>query len=127
MSAKKCSMKTLSTKNDPAILDRLYDVVQDRRSNPRQDSYVSALLQEDAEKIHAKLMEEAWEVVEASRDTDRKAVIHEIADLWFHCLVLMGARDIPPEDIYSELMKRWGKPGLQEKKERRKNALLPET
>jgi phosphoribosyl-AMP cyclohydrolase/phosphoribosyl-ATP pyrophosphohydrolase len=47
-------------------------------------------------------------------------IIHEMADLWFHSLVLLGALNVSPQEIYEELEKRWGKSGIKEKEARSK-------
>jgi len=47
-------------------------------------------------------------------------MIHEMGDLWFHCTVLLGYWDIPPEEVYRELTRRWGQSGLEEKAQRKK-------
>jgi phosphoribosyl-ATP pyrophosphohydrolase len=47
-------------------------------------------------------------------------MIHEMGDLWFHCTVLLGYRDIPPAEVYREFTRRWGQSGLEEKAQRKK-------
>lgn len=113
-------MKKTCTKND--ILSELYEVVLDRRLHPSSASYVSSLLRKGADKIHGKISEEAAELIDASAAASRSDVIHETADLWFHCLVLLGLHDIPPGEIYDELMRRRGISGLAEKESRKKHA-----
>jgi len=108
-------MKKMSTNSGCDILSRLYEVVLDRRRAPSEKSYVASLLQEGAEKIHAKIAEESGEVLDASHRGSRTDIIHETADLWFHCIVLLGHHGIAPADIYRELERRWGTSGLEEK------------
>jgi phosphoribosyl-ATP pyrophosphohydrolase len=113
-------MKKTCTKND--ILSELYQVVLDRRQRPADASYVSALLRSGGANIRAKISEEAAELTDASAAGSRGAVIHEMADLWFHCLVLLGHHEISPGDIFNELLRRRGVSGLAEKESRNNNA-----
>lgn len=110
-------MKKISTKsnNDSHILNKLYQVVQERKRNPQSDSYVALLLQKGRDTIHAKVTEEADELIDASHRGLKKDIIHEMSDLWFHCMVLLGFWDIEPAAIYQELSKRWGRSGLKAK------------
>ncbi len=100
------------------ISRRLYEMVQDRQANPREGSYVSGLLQEDVDRILKKVVEEAGEVVLAGKNRDRDEIVYEVADLWFHTLILLGYFSVPPEDIYRELGKRFGKSGIRAPKEK---------
>ena len=114
-SAKRCLMHMTSTKSSGCILDMLYDVVRDRCRNPQNDSYVASLLSGGADALYAKIIEEAGELVAASRHRVPEQIVHEAADLWFHTIVLLGSLNIPPREIYQELERRWGTSGLQEK------------
>ncbi len=95
------------------ITQRLYEMVAHRKANPSSDSYVSKLLQGDVDRILKKVVEEAGEVVLAGKNSDREEIIYEMADLWFHSLVMLGQYSIPPEEIYQELGKRYGKTGIR--------------
>ncbi len=95
------------------ITQRLYETVSHRKANPRSDSYVSKLLQGDVDRILKKVVEEAGEVVLAGKNSNREEIICEMADLWFHSLVMLGHFSIPPEEIYQELGKRFGKSGIR--------------
>lgn len=97
------------------ILQKLYRVILERSESLPSNSYVAALLQQGRERIHAKISEEAQEVIAASSEASREQLIHEMADLWFHCLVLLGYWQVPPDDIYTELARRFGHPGLKNK------------
>lgn len=88
----------------------VWNVVDDRRRNPREGSYVSGLYEKGLDKILKKISEEAGEVVIASKNESRKEVIYETADLWFHSLIALSYFDITPEDIFEELGRRFGKP-----------------
>ncbi len=110
----------MKNRDENDILSSLYQVVLDRRNNPRPDSYVAALLKKGPEAIHAKISEETGELIEASRRSSPDEIIHEMADLWFHTVVLLGTSEIEPAAVYRELELRWGRSGLQEKAARGK-------
>ena len=103
------------------ILDRIYKVIEDRKAHPRERSYVSSLMEKGTGDILDKIVEETGELIAGVLNEDRKQVIHEMADLWFHTLVLLGTLDVSPQEIYDELEKRWGKSGIEEKESRDKN------
>lgn len=98
------------------IIDNLYEVILDRKRNMREGSYVSSLFKNGRDKILKKISEEASEVVIGSKNEKKEEIVWEIADLWFHTLVLLGYHDITPEDIYRELQKRFGKSGVKDNK-----------
>jgi phosphoribosyl-ATP pyrophosphohydrolase len=101
------------------IVDRVYRVILDRRARPRDDSYVSRLLANGEDKVLQKLGEEAVEAILAAKSGDADALVHELADLTFHALVLLGAKGIPPERVAQELARRFGTSGIAEKASRR--------
>jgi len=94
------------------ILEALYQVILDRKANPTDSSYTASLMQKGLDKILKKLGEEATEVV------IREEIVYESADLFFHILVLLGHQDIPLEDVFEELYRRFGTSGIQEKASR---------
>lgn len=102
------------------ILDSVYKVVLDRKSNPRENSYVSSLFSKGTDSILKKIGEEASELLISGKGTKKEEVIHEMADLWFHSLILLGHLDIKPEEVYGELNRRFGKSGIEEKEQRSK-------
>ena len=91
------------------ILQRVHDVIMDRKRNPQEGSYTCSLFTAGQEKILKKVSEEASEVLIASMAADRSQVIHEVADLFYHVLVLLGFHDIPLAVVYDELANRYGK------------------
>ncbi len=95
------------------ITQRLYEMVAYRKANPSSDSYVSKLLKGDVDRILKKVVEEAGEVVLAGKNENREEIIYEMADLWFHTLVMLGHYSISPDEIYQELGKRFGKTGIR--------------
>jgi len=93
------------------ILDDLYSIILSRKNNPSEDSYVSSLFAKGKDEILKKIGEEAIEVIIASKAMDRKQLTSELADLWFHCMVLMTEDGLSHSDILKELESRFGKKG----------------
>jgi phosphoribosyl-ATP pyrophosphohydrolase len=104
---------------DPAILYRLTEVIEGRKNSDPETSYVAKLLYEGQDKILKKIAEESAEVLLASKEQDKSHVIREVADLWFHCLVLLAHHNVGPDDVLNELGRREGVSGLDEKAARR--------
>ncbi len=102
------------------ILDAVYHVIQERRQNPSEKSYVASLFAKGLDKILGKIGEEATETAVAGKGGDPEEVVYEVADLFFHTLVLLGWYDLPPERIYAELRRRFGLSGIEEKAGRSK-------
>lgn len=100
------------------ILDAVYHVIQERRQNPGEKSYVASLFAKGLDKILGKIGEEATEAAVAGKGGDPDEVVYECADLFFHTLVLLGYYDLPPERIYAELRRRFGMSGIAEKESR---------
>lgn len=88
------------------ILDDLYSVILERKRNPSADSYVSTLISKGKDEILKKIGEESIEVIIASKAEEREQIVCELADLWFHCLVLMAEEGLSHSDIFQELEKR---------------------
>ena len=99
------------------ILERLMATLRQRREADPNDSYVAALYRDGLPAIAAKIREEAEEAAEAA-DGDAAHLTREVADLWFHTLVLLAARDLDAQDVLAELQRRFGTSGLQEKASR---------
>lgn len=89
----------------------LYDTIMSRRANPTEGSYTCYLFSQGLDKILKKVGEECAETIIASKNSDKEALINEISDLFYHVSVLMAQKDITPEDIAAELIKRSGKTG----------------
>ena len=106
------------------ILERLADVVESRKGADPSASYVSRLLAEGEDAVLKKLAEEATETVMACKDGDRRRIVSETADLWFHCLILLAHYGLRPSDVLAELRRREGISGLDEKAARSRDARL---
>ena len=103
------------------IIDALYQVIQERKANPGENSYTASLMHKGLDKILKKIGEEATEVVIAAKGGKREEIIYESADLIYHLLALLGYREIPVEDVYEELRRRFGVSGIEEKNSRNRN------
>ena len=101
------------------VLRRLYLTLQARKSAPPDQSYVASLYAKGLDTILKKLGEEAAETLIAAKNPDRDALVYEMADLWFHSLVLLAANDIPLEKLSEELERRMGRSGHEEKASRK--------
>jgi phosphoribosyl-ATP pyrophosphohydrolase len=100
------------------ILARLEAVIAARRSAEAGASYVASLNAKGLDAILKKIGEEATETVIAAKAGGREAIVHETADLWFHCLVMLAWHGVPVSDVLAELERREGRSGLDEKKSR---------
>ena len=100
------------------ILDRLDKILEDRKSSNPKDSYIASLYKKGNNHICDKVVEEASELVEATRQSENQ-IIHESADLLFHVLVLLASHDIKYVRILEELESRFGTSGIEEKKNRK--------
>jgi phosphoribosyl-ATP pyrophosphohydrolase len=103
---------------DLDTLARLEAAIASRRGADPKASYVASLHAKGQDHILKKLGEEATETVIASKGGDRGAVVHEMADLWFHCLVLLSHHGIPVAEVLAELERREGRSGIEEKESR---------
>jgi phosphoribosyl-ATP pyrophosphohydrolase len=97
------------------VLDRLARVIASRRGAEPSSSYVAALFAKGDDAILKKIGEEATETVMAAKDGDKLRITAEVADLWFHCLVLLARHGLSPDDVRAELARREGTSGLAER------------
>lgn len=104
---------------DSDTLARLEAVIAARRGADPDSSYVARLNARGVRKIAQKLGEEATETIIAALAEDRAALVGEAADLLFHLLVLLGAKDVPLADVLAELDRREGTSGIAEKASRK--------
>jgi len=87
-------------------IDELYKIIKDRQEKMPEGSYVASLLKAGQDRIIQKVGEEATEVIIAAKNSDKQKTISEVADLWFHLLVMLISFNITPEEILAELEKR---------------------
>ena len=93
------------------MLQRLFEIIEDRKQNPAEGSYTNHLLNEGYERVAQKVGEEAVEVVIAGALQGRERVISESADLIYHLFVLLSQQDIRLEEVEAELERRHAKAG----------------
>jgi phosphoribosyl-ATP pyrophosphohydrolase len=100
-------------------LDRLARMIEGRKGGDADKSYVAKLLAGHEDALLKKIGEEATETVIAAKSGDKAALVHETADLWFHCLIVLARYGLGPEEVMRELARREGTPGLDEKAARK--------
>lgn len=102
------------------VLQALYATIESRKSADASSSYTASLYAKGVDAILKKVGEEAAETLIAAKNPDDQALVHELADLWFHTLVLMAQRDLPLGRLTDELARRAGTSGHAEKAARSK-------
>ncbi len=95
------------------ILEAVLRTIRHRQAHPQQGSYTTKLFEGGHDKILKKVAEEAGEVLLASKGGKREEIIYEIADLYFHTLMVLGYHGLDLHEIYQELGRRFGKSGLR--------------
>lgn len=88
-------------------INRVFAVIADRQKNPKEGSYTNRLLDEGQDEILKKIGEEAIEVILAASAQGNERLVSELADLTYHCLVLLAARGLAPADVAAELDRRY--------------------
>ncbi len=102
-------------------LQQLADILEQRKLESADKSYVASLYAKGLDTILKKVGEEATETVIAAKNGDKEQIIYETADLWFHSLVMLAHQDLGPNDVLKELQRRFGLSGLEEKAQRNKS------
>jgi phosphoribosyl-ATP pyrophosphohydrolase len=102
------------TDGGDGVLARLAATIDARKNAAPSTSYVASLFARGDDAILKKIGEEATEAVMAAKDGDKIRITAEIADLWFHCLVLLARHGLGPDDVLAELARREGTSGLTE-------------
>lgn len=97
------------------VLSAVQDTLESRRAADPSESYTAQLLHKGQDSILKKVIEEAGEVLLASKDGDSAHLVYEMADLWFHNMVLLTHHRIRVEEVLAELARRQGLSGLAEK------------
>lgn len=100
------------------ILDRLSRLLDERKGADPDSSYVAKLHHKGLDAILKKIGEEATETVMAAKDGNRDQVVREVADLWFHSLILLAHLDLNAQSVRDELERREGVSGHAEKASR---------
>ncbi len=88
------------------ILEEVYKIVEDRKKNPKKNSYTTYLFEEGIDKILKKVGEETSEVIIGAKNNSKEETVYEISDLIYHLTVLMVDMGISYDDIYKELESR---------------------
>jgi phosphoribosyl-ATP pyrophosphohydrolase len=96
------------------ILERIAESIHERKSGDPAKSYVAKLFAQGDDAMLKKIGEEATETVMAAKDGDRARIVAEMADLWFHAMVVLAAFGLKPQDVLDELTRREGLSGLEE-------------
>jgi len=103
---------------DDDILARLEKTIAARRGAEPGTSYVASLNAKGLDAILKKVGEEGTETILAAKGASKEALVHEVADLWFHCIVMLGWHGIGVAEVLAELARREGRSGIEEKNSR---------
>ena len=103
------------------VLQELALILEQRKQAEPDSSYVASLYHKGLDAILKKIGEEATETIIAAKGGDAAELVYEIADLWFHTMVLLADQGLGPDQILSELERRFGLSGLEEKAARNKS------
>ena len=103
---------------DQEILGQIQSVLIARKSADQEQSYVASLYNKGLDHILKKVGEESSEVIIAAKGSDPVVLTKEVADLWFHCMVMLADKNIDVNDVLTELERRFGTSGLEEKANR---------
>ena len=103
------------------VLTEVAAVLEARKQAAADSSYVAKLYHKGLDAILKKVGEEATETVMAAKDGDKDKIVYEVADLWFHTMVLLAQQGLHPDDVLAELERRFGTSGLVEKANRKKS------
>lgn len=103
------------------ILNRLADLLEQRKTAEPDTSYVAKLYSKGMDSILKKVGEEATETIIAAKGGNKDEIIYETADLWFHTLVMLANAGLKPQHVLDELARREGLSGIDEKNARGKD------
>lgn len=98
--------KEYAEKNPLKVFEGVYNIIVDRKSNPKEGSYTNYLFNKGIDKILKKIGEEATEIVIAAKNPDPEEIKYEMADFLYHAMVLMVEKGVTWEDITQELAQR---------------------
>jgi phosphoribosyl-ATP pyrophosphohydrolase len=105
--------------NNSEILTQLTEILEQRKNAESDSSYVASLYNKGLDAILKKVGEEATETVMAAKDGDKDKLVYEVADLWFHTMILLADQDLSADDVLAELARRFGVSGHDEKAARK--------
>jgi len=88
-------------------IQNLFAVIADRKTHPRESSYTNSLFDAGEDEILKKIGEESVEVILAAKAQGDERLVSELADLAYHCLVLIAQRGLTPQDVSAELERRF--------------------
>lgn len=97
------------------VLNKLDELLQSRKQADADSSYAASLYAKGLDAILKKIGEEATETVMAAKDGEPDKIIYEVADLWFHTMLLLAQQGLSTQDVVDELGRRFGMSGLAEK------------
>jgi phosphoribosyl-ATP pyrophosphohydrolase len=100
-------------------LERIAATINERKGADPAKSYVAQLFAKGDDAMLKKIGEEATETVLAAKSGDRLALVRETADLWFHCMIVLARHGLGPADVLTEMHRREGISGLDEKAARK--------
>jgi phosphoribosyl-ATP pyrophosphohydrolase len=103
------------------ILAQLMQVLEERKQADPGSSYVASLYHKGLDSILKKIGEESAETIIAAKGDDDGQIIYEMADLWFHCLILLAHSGLSADQVLKELERRFGLSGLEEKASRQRS------
>lgn len=92
--------------NPLMVFEDVFNVIKDRKVNPKEGSYTNYLFDKGIDKILKKVGEEATEIVIAAKNPDKEEIKYEISDFLYHVMVLMAEKEVSWEDITRELARR---------------------
>lgn len=102
------------------VIAGLERILKDRKGADPSTSYTASLYSKGLSKILEKVKEESAELIEAAAVKEKKDIVYELCDLWFHTMVLLAHKDIDMKDVFAELSRRFGTSGIAEKESRKK-------
>ena len=108
----------VNTENMYGVIDTLYHTIQERKNADPSSSWTAKLFAKGENTILKKVVEEAGEFSFAYKDNDEAEMVYEAADLTYHMLVALAAKNISPDRIKQELARRFDMSGIAEKNSR---------
>ncbi|MCI4411531.1 MAG: phosphoribosyl-ATP diphosphatase [Thiotrichales bacterium] len=104
--------------NQTDVLSALAAIIESRKNQDSKTSYVASLFHKGTDKICGKMAEECMETGLAAKIDNKSEIVYEMADLWFHCMVLLAHHEIDHQQVLQELARRFGVSGHVEKANR---------